>query len=50
MAKRLSIWGMWGMQLKIRIYLLAVKYWFQGDPWGFAVEYATSIVKGFKRR
>ena len=32
-----------------RIYWLALKYWLSGDEWNFAVEYATSLVKGFKR-
>ena len=34
---------------KIRIYILAVKYYLQGDEWNFAVEYATSLVKGWKK-
>lgn len=35
---------------KMNIYLLAIKYWlFQGDDWDFAVEYATSIVNGWRR-
>jgi hypothetical protein len=34
---------------KIRVYALAVKYWFQGDDWKFAKEYAESlVVKGWK--
>lgn len=33
---------------KIRIYKLAVRYWLSGDEWKFAVEYAESLVKGFK--
>ena len=33
---------------KIRIYQLAIKYWLSGDDWDFAIEYATSLVKGFK--
>ncbi len=33
---------------KIRIYILAIKYWVQGDEWKFAVEYAEAIVKGWK--
>ena len=36
------------MMAKIRIYMLAIKYWFQGDKWSFAKEYATAIVMGFK--
>ena len=32
----------------LRIFWLAVKYWLQGDEWTFAVEYATSLVKGWK--
>ena len=31
------------------IYWLAVKYWLSGDDWDFALEYAISLVKGFKR-
>lgn len=34
---------------QIQIYKLAIKYYFQGDSWDFAVEYATSLVKGFKK-
>jgi hypothetical protein len=33
----------------IRIYILAIKYFLQGDKWQFAKEYAESIVKGFKK-
>ena len=33
----------------IRIYMLAIKYWIQGDNWKFAVEYATGLVKGWKK-
>ncbi len=33
----------------IRIYYLAIKYWLSGDNWDFAVEYAESLVKGWKR-
>jgi len=33
----------------IRIYILAIKYFLQGDKWRFAVEYATALVKGWKR-
>lgn len=32
-----------------RIFFLALKYWLQGDDWEFAKDYATSIVKGFKK-
>ena len=35
---------------KIRIYVLAVKYWFNGDDWDEAVEFAKFIVEGFKNR
>jgi len=31
------------------IYVYAIKYWYQGDEWRDAVEYATAIVKGFKK-
>jgi len=34
---------------KIRIYTLAIKYYFNGDDWEFAVEYATRLVEGFKK-
>ena len=33
----------------IRIYMLAIKYYFKGDDWKFAKEFATTIVKGFKK-
>lgn len=33
---------------KIRVYCLAIKYWLQGDPWQFAVEYARAIVEGWR--
>ena len=32
----------------IHIYILAIKYFLQGDTWEFAKEYAKAIVKGFK--
>ena len=35
--------------MKLQIYILAIKYWIQGDTWEFAVEYAEALVKGFKR-
>ena len=34
---------------KIRIYILAVKYFAQGDSWKKAVEYAESLVLGWKK-
>jgi hypothetical protein len=34
---------------KIQIYMLAIKYFIQGDTWEFAVEYATGLVKGWKK-
>ena len=34
---------------KIRIYILAIKYYFNGDNWESAVEFATRLVKGFKK-
>lgn len=37
------------MFFRIRIYMLTVKYWIQGDSWKFAKEYATAIVMGFKK-
>jgi len=34
----------------IRIYALALRYWaLDGDEWKFAVEYARSLVEGFRR-
>ena len=33
----------------IYIYLYTIKYWLQGDDWGFAKEYATGIVRGFDK-
>lgn len=35
------------MSTKIRRYILAIKYWLQGDDWQFAVEYADAIVNGW---
>jgi hypothetical protein len=32
----------------IRIYILAIRYFLQGDTWEFAKEYATALVRGFK--
>jgi len=29
---------------KIRLYCYAIKYWFHGDDWNFALEYADVIV------
>ena len=34
----------------IKIYILAIKYFSQGDDWRFAIEYATALVKGFKNK
>jgi len=36
------------MRKKIRIYILALKYWFQGDTWVDAVKYAKALIHGFK--
>jgi len=33
---------------EIRIIILAVKYWVQGDKWAMAYSYAMALVKGFK--
>jgi len=33
----------------IRIYILTIKYYFQGDKWKCAKKYATRLVKGFKK-
>ncbi len=38
------------MKDRYRIFILAVKYWLQGDGWRFAKEYAEAIVKGFKKQ
>ena len=34
----------------IRILILAIKYWLQGDEWAEAAEYARAIVKGLRGR
>ena len=34
--------------LKMRILILAIKYWWQGDDWKTAWKFAKKIVKGFK--
>ena len=34
---------------KIRIYILAIKYYFNGDNWEFAIDYAKRIINGFKK-
>jgi hypothetical protein len=36
------------IKLSARGYLLAIKYWLQGDSWQFAKEYAAAITQGFK--
>jgi hypothetical protein len=33
---------------KVEVLKLAVKYYFVGDPWPFAMEYAIALVKGWK--
>ena len=38
------------MKTKIRIFLLAVRYFRQGDDWQFAKEYAAFIINGLKNR
>jgi len=38
------------MRKGVSVYLMAIKYWLQGDEWEFALEYARLIVGGFKRR
>lgn len=35
--------------MKIRVYLLAVKYWAQGSSWEDAVYWATLILNAFKK-
>jgi len=37
------------MRKTIDIYCLAIKYWLSGDTWKDAVQYATALVKGFKK-
>ena len=37
------------MKDSISILILAIKYWMQGDNWEFAINYATNIVKGFRK-
>ena len=32
----------------VRIYCLAIKYWFQGDDWKKAVEYSKALVEGWR--
>jgi len=32
----------------LRIHILAIKYFIQGDKWKFAKEYAERIVNGFR--
>lgn len=49
MVRWLWIWWMWKMLENIQIYILAIKYFIQGDEWKFAVEYATGLVKGWKK-
>lgn len=36
------------MKNKIRIYLLAIKYWIQGDDWDSAVKFGRFLVEGFR--
>jgi len=43
------LWWVLPLKKYLRIRFLAIKYWLQGDEWKFAVEYATSIVEGFKK-
>lgn len=33
---------------KVDFYRLSVKYWLQGDDWGYATWYAGRLVYGFK--
>ena len=33
---------------QIRVFMLAVKYWLQGDSWESAVKFGRFIVEGFK--
>ena len=37
------------MKDSFRMYLLAIKYWFVGDSWEFAVSYARALVKGWSK-
>jgi len=34
---------------QFQVYRLAVKYWWQGDDWKKAWEYALSLIAGWKR-
>ena len=38
------------MNKTIRVYYLAIKYWFIGDDWEAALSYAKFIVYGVKKR
>jgi hypothetical protein len=37
------------IQDQISFYKMAIKYWWSGDDWLFAQEYALSMIKGWKR-
>ena len=34
---------------QLSFYKMAIKYWWAGDAWLFAQEYALSLIKGFKK-
>ena len=36
-------------QQKYEVLKLAIKYWFTGDKWEFALEYSIGLVKGWKK-
>jgi hypothetical protein len=38
------------MKKFFNVYILAIKYWLQGDPWELAYMNAKVIVRGFKDR
>ena len=37
------------MKRKIWVYILAAKYWLQGDEWSGAKVYANVLVNGFRK-
>ena len=34
---------------QLEFYKLSIKYWWAGDEWLFAQEYALSLIKGWKK-
>jgi hypothetical protein len=39
----------WPLGKKIDFYKMSIKYWWSGDEWLFAQEYALAMMKGWKR-